>query len=145
MPEEWYVPVHDFDLHRKRLDHLHGVYPRVHLSLDAGEFAMGLVEICLTSNDLILGVRGQEHPLPAYLGYGVPIALTTDDQGVSRSDMTPRIPPGRRNLRPDLCRLASASRATTIVPGYSRNWSMTLQNLSKSSHCELKSGNRELL
>ena len=47
-----------------------------------------LVEISLTSNDLILGVRGEEHPLPLYLRYGVPVALATDDQGVSRSDMT---------------------------------------------------------
>ena len=47
-----------------------------------------LVEICLTSNDLILGVRGPQHPLPVYMRYGVPVALATDDQGVSRSDMT---------------------------------------------------------
>jgi adenosine deaminase len=47
-----------------------------------------LVEICLTSNAGILGVEGAMHPLPAYLKYGVPVALATDDQGVSRSDMT---------------------------------------------------------
>ena len=135
MPEDWYVPMHDFDLHMQMLDYLHGVYPKVHISLHAGELAMGLVppeglafhirqsmekghaerighgtsvmnehdalallremaqhkvlvEICLTSNDLILGVRGPEHPLPVYLRYGVPVALATDDQGVSRSDMT---------------------------------------------------------
>jgi adenosine deaminase len=111
------------------------VYPKVHISLHAGELAMGLVppeglhfhvresierghaerighgvsvmsenrpfellremarrkvlvEICLTSNDLILGVKGNEHPLPIYLRYGVPAALATDDEGVSRSDMT---------------------------------------------------------
>ena len=105
MPEDWYVPMHDFDLHMKMLDYLHGVYPKVHISLHAGELAMGLVppeglafhirqsieqghaerighgvsvmnerdavsllremarrkvlvEICLTSNDVILGVRG---------------------------------------------------------------------------------------
>jgi adenosine deaminase len=46
------------------------------------------VEICLTSNDVILGVRGMEHPLPMYLRYQVPVALATDDPGVSRSDMT---------------------------------------------------------
>jgi len=33
-------------------------------------------------------VRGPQHPLPAYMRYGVPVALATDDQGVSRSDMT---------------------------------------------------------
>jgi hypothetical protein len=135
MPEDWYVPMHDFELHMKMLDYLHGAYPKVHISLHAGELAMGLVppeglrfhiresierghaerighgvdvmnedrpldllremakrkilvEICLTSNDLILGVKGDEHPLPIYLKYGVPVALATDDEGVSRSDMT---------------------------------------------------------
>jgi adenosine deaminase len=47
-----------------------------------------LVEICLTSNDVILGVRGAEHPLKLYLNNKVPVALATDDEGVSRSDMT---------------------------------------------------------
>jgi len=135
MPEDWYVPMHDFELHMKMLDYLHGVYPKVHISLHAGELAMGLVppeglrfhiresverghaerighgvdvmnedhpinllremarrnvlvEICLTSNDVILGVNGDAHPLPIYLRYGVPVALATDDEGVSRSDMT---------------------------------------------------------
>src|SRR5262249_24466836 len=32
-----------------------------------------VVEINLTSNDLILGVRGKDHPLPAYLAAGVPV------------------------------------------------------------------------
>jgi hypothetical protein len=135
MPEDWYVPMHDFDLHMRILDYLHGVYPKVHISLHADELAMGLVppeglrfhvresiekghaerighgvavmnerdplelmremaqknilvEICLTSNDMILGVSGKEHPLPTYLKQGVPVSLATDDQGVSRSDMT---------------------------------------------------------
>jgi hypothetical protein len=47
-----------------------------------------LVEICLTSNDLVLGIRGNDHPLPMYLQYGVPVSLATDDEGVLRSDMT---------------------------------------------------------
>ncbi len=135
MPEDWYVPMHDFELHMKMLNYLHEVYPKVHISLHAGELAFGLVppegatfhirdsierghaerighgvdvmnehdplqllqemadhnvlvEICLTSNDLTLGVSGDLHPLPMYMKYGVPVALATDDQGVSRSDMT---------------------------------------------------------
>ena len=135
MPEDWYVPMHDFDLHMRMLDYLHGVYPKVHISLHADELAMGLVppeglrfhiresiekghaerighgaavmneraslqllhamaqkdilvEVCLTSNDMILGVSGKDHPLPTYLKEGVPVALATDDQGVARSDMT---------------------------------------------------------
>jgi adenosine deaminase len=47
-----------------------------------------MVEINLTSNDVILGVKGKEHPLAAYLKYGVPVALSTDDEGVSRSNMS---------------------------------------------------------
>ena len=47
-----------------------------------------LVEVCLSSNDKILGVRGKQHPLPIYLKYGVPVALATDDLGISRSEMT---------------------------------------------------------
>lgn len=47
-----------------------------------------LVEICLSSNDLILGVRGRDHPLRTYMKYGVPVALATDDEGVARSEMT---------------------------------------------------------
>ena len=135
MPEDWYIPMRDFKLHMKMLDYLHSVYPKVHISLHAGELAMGLVppeglrfhiresvehghaerighgvsvmneddsagllkemaarkvlvEICLTSNDVILGVDGDNHPLPTYLSHSVPVALATDDQGVARSDMT---------------------------------------------------------
>ena len=47
-----------------------------------------LVEIALNSNDLILGVKGSRHPLRTYLKYGVPVALVTDDAGVSRSTLT---------------------------------------------------------
>jgi adenosine deaminase len=47
-----------------------------------------LVEIALTSNDLILGVGGARHPLRTYLQHGVPVALATDDYGVSRSSHT---------------------------------------------------------
>jgi adenosine deaminase len=47
-----------------------------------------LVEICLTSNEEILGIQGKKHPLAMYLKAGVPVALATDDEGVSRSEMT---------------------------------------------------------
>jgi adenosine deaminase len=47
-----------------------------------------LVEIALTSNDLILGVHGAEHPLSAYRSHDVPVALVTDDEGVSLTDLT---------------------------------------------------------
>jgi adenosine deaminase len=47
-----------------------------------------MVEINLTSNDVILGVAGQHHPLPIFRQFSVPVALSTDDEGVSRIDLT---------------------------------------------------------
>jgi hypothetical protein len=135
MPEDALVPMRDFSLHMHLLDYLHGIYPKVQITLHAGELAPGLVspeglrfhiresiglghaqrighgvavmqeddavgllkkmahdkilvEICLTSNSGILGVSGAQHPLSSYLKYGVPTALATDDEGVSRSEMT---------------------------------------------------------
>ena len=135
MPEDALVPMRDFSLHMRLLDYLHSVYPKVQVTLHAGELVPGLVppeglrfhirdsidvghakrighgvdvmqeddalgllqkmarnkilvEICLTSNSGILGVSGAQHPLSAYLKYGVPTALATDDEGVSRSEMT---------------------------------------------------------
>lgn len=46
------------------------------------------VEVCLTSNDVILGVSGKRHPLRTYMRAGVPVLLATDDAGVSRADLT---------------------------------------------------------
>ncbi|MEV6397464.1 adenosine deaminase [Streptomyces sp. NPDC051907] len=46
------------------------------------------VEAALTSNDQILGVSGAEHPFPLYRERGVPVALATDDAGVSRIDVS---------------------------------------------------------
>jgi adenosine deaminase len=46
-----------------------------------------LVEVCLSSNTQILNVQGTAHPLATYLQNQVPVALATDDQGVSRSSL----------------------------------------------------------
>jgi adenosine deaminase len=46
------------------------------------------VEICLTSNEGILKVAGDRHPLPLYLTARVPVSLNTDDEGVNRSNLT---------------------------------------------------------
>jgi adenosine deaminase len=134
MPEDGFTSMHDYTLHMKMVKYLHEVYPKVRITLHAGELAFGLVtpeglcchirqaveagaerighgidvmyeerpeellkemaakhvmvEINLTSNDVILGVRGKEHPLPIYRKFGVPVALSTDDEGVSRIDLT---------------------------------------------------------
>ena len=46
------------------------------------------VEINLTSNEFILGVKDGEHPVRLYLDQGVPVVLTSDDEGVSRNNLT---------------------------------------------------------
>lgn len=46
------------------------------------------VEINLTSNAQILGVSGSAHPLNLYRRAHVPVVLSTDDEGVSRSNLT---------------------------------------------------------
>lgn len=47
-----------------------------------------MVEINLSSNDAILNVRGKDHPILLYMKNHVPIALSTDDEGVLRNDLT---------------------------------------------------------
>jgi adenosine deaminase/adenosine deaminase CECR1 len=46
------------------------------------------VEINLTSNDFISGVRGASHPVTLYRKYGVPFVISTDDAGVTRHDLS---------------------------------------------------------
>ena len=80
------------------------------------------VEINLTSNDGILGVRGTAHPLAAYRAAGVPVVLSTDDEGVSRSDMTNEYlrAATEQGLRyVDLKTIARASLEYAFLPGQS--------------------------
>ena len=46
------------------------------------------VEINLISNAMILGVKGKQHPLNYYLAHQVPVVLSTDDEGIFRTDLT---------------------------------------------------------
>lgn len=46
------------------------------------------VEINLTSNEFILGIKGKEHPIDLYRKAGVRTVLSTDDAGVSRNSLT---------------------------------------------------------
>lgn len=134
-PEDAYVSMRDYTLQMKMVQYLHSVYPKVHISLHAGELAPGLVppeglrfhirqavelghaerighgvdimhednaqvllkemaqkqvmvEINLSSNEGILGIKGAEHPFSIYRAAHVPVALSTDDEGVSRIDIT---------------------------------------------------------
>jgi adenosine deaminase len=134
-PEDGVISMRDYHAQMKIVEYARRLYPKVHVSLHAGELAPGLVppeglrfhireaveiaqaerighgvdvmyetdaqallelmkrkrilvEINLTSNDLILGVRGRDHPLLVYRKYGVPVALSTDDEGVARGHLT---------------------------------------------------------
>ena len=81
-----------------------------------------MVEICLTSNDVILGVRGKNHPLHDFMNAGVPVALGTDDEGVARSDMTHEYLRGVEDqdlTYADLKRMARTSLEHSFVAGSS--------------------------
>jgi hypothetical protein len=192
MPEDWYVPIHDFREHMAMLDYLHGVYPKVHIALHAGEIAAGLVkpedlsfhiresverghaerighgvdimlekdpiglmkemaarnilvEINLTSNDQILGVSGDDHPLPIYMKYGVPVAISTDDEGVARSDMTHeylRAIEDFHLLYPDLKRMTRQSLEHSFLPGQSL-WAETKGSFRPVAACASDSAGTE--
>lgn len=133
--EDGYTSMTDYALQMRMVGFLHDLYPKVHISLHAGELAPGLVtpealcchirlavelahaerighgvdvmyedhahellkemaakhvmvEVNLTSNDVILGIAGKDHPFPIYRQFHVPVALSTDDEGVSRIDLT---------------------------------------------------------
>src|SRR4029077_15427973 len=81
-----------------------------------------LVEINLTSNDQILGVSGDDPPLPVYMKYGVPVAISSDDEGVARSDMTHeylRAVESYHLSYADLKRIARQSLEHSFLPGRS--------------------------
>jgi adenosine deaminase/adenosine deaminase CECR1 len=46
------------------------------------------VEVNITSNDFILGVKNEAHPVNLYRRYGVPFVISTDDPGVSRNNLS---------------------------------------------------------
>ncbi|MYM65817.1 adenosine deaminase [Pseudoduganella sp. FT55W] len=46
------------------------------------------VEVNLSSNDFILGIKEQAHPVTLFRKYGVPYVLSTDDAGVSRNNLS---------------------------------------------------------
>ena len=78
-----------------------------------------LVEINLTSNDVILGIKGRRHPLPIYRAAHVPVALSTDDEGVSRIDLTHEFQRAAEEFHlsyPDLKAMARSSLAHCFLP-----------------------------
>jgi adenosine deaminase len=96
-----------------------------------------MTEINLTSNDVILGVEKQWHPLPSYRAAGVPVALSTDDEGVSRINITHEytravLDFGLSYL--DLKRMARTSLEHSFLPGSSL-WSQPDNFTSMNSAC----------
>jgi len=168
-PEDGYLSMRDYTLQMKMLGYLHSIYPKVHISLHAGELAPGLVppegmrfhvrqavelahaerighgvdvmyesdansllkemaqkhvmvEINLSSNAGILGVRGNMHPFPLYRNAHVPVALSTDDEGVSRIDITHEYVRAATDYHlsyQDLKQLARTSLEHSFLPGAS--------------------------
>ncbi|MDP9038808.1 MAG: adenosine deaminase [Acidobacteriota bacterium] len=80
------------------------------------------IEINLTSNDVILGVVPPYHPLPSYRAAGVPVSLNTDDEGVSRIDLTNEYVRAAREYGlgyADLKGMARTSLEHSFLPGES--------------------------
>ncbi|HUZ94815.1 MAG TPA: hypothetical protein VMU57_07870 [Edaphobacter sp.] len=166
-PEDSYLAMSEYHRQMQMLDYLHSVYPRVHITLHAGELAPGLVppaglrfhireavelghaerighgvdimyeenpqallkematrhimvEINLTSNDVILGIDPAHHPLPIYRAAHVPVALSTDDEGVSRIDLTNEYVRAARDFNLSYADLKNMSRTSlehSFLPG----------------------------
>jgi adenosine deaminase len=79
-----------------------------------------MVEINLTSNEGILGIKGAEHPFPLYRAAHVPVALSTDDEGVSRIDLTHEYVRAALDYHlsyPDLKELARTGMEHNFLPG----------------------------
>jgi adenosine deaminase len=79
-----------------------------------------LVEVNLTSNDVILGIKGSDHPLHAYIAAHVPFALSTDDEGVSRIDLTHEYVKAVLEQNLDYAELKQSARASlehSFLPG----------------------------
>jgi adenosine deaminase len=166
-PEDSFYSMTEYHRQMRMLNYLHSVYPRVHITLHAGELAPGLVppaglrfhireavdlghaerighgvdimyednphallkemadrhimvEINLTSNDVILGIDPAHHPLPIYRAAHVPVALSTDDEGVSRIDLTNEYLRAARDFNlsyADLKDMARTSLEHSFLPG----------------------------
>ncbi len=133
--EDGPIAMRDYTVQMQMLRFLHHLYPKVGISLHAGELVPGLVpaqglrfhirqaveiahadrighgvdipyedkaaqllkqmakrhilvEINLSSNAAVLNIKGNAHPLLLYRRYHVPVALSTDDEGVLRTSLS---------------------------------------------------------
>lgn len=163
------IALKDYSLHMRMIKYLHSLYPKVKISLHAGELLPNivtfsnlqyhvneavniaqanrighavdvsyeknfpellekmaregiLVEVCLSSNQEILGLKLPKGPLPIFLEYAVPVALCTDDEGVLRTDLTEEYSKAVLNYHlsyTTLKRLARNSLSYSFLPGES--------------------------
>ncbi len=167
--EDDYTAMADYADHMRIFAYVGGLYPKVPVSLHAGELTLGLVppeglcchvrqavevadadrighgvdvmheddpeallkemaakhvlvEINLTSNDDVLGIRGKFHPFPTYRKFGVPVAISTDDEGIERIDLSNeyvRAVESYDLTYADLKQIARASLEHSFLPGAS--------------------------
>ena len=71
---------------------------------------------------MILGVRGRDHPFPVYRRAGVPTVISTDDEGVARTDLTHELQRAVETYGlgyADLVALARNSLEFSFLPGAS--------------------------
>ncbi|MBR7799818.1 adenosine deaminase [Undibacterium fentianense] len=134
-PEHGLVALRDYRMHMQMFAFLKQRFPKVRLSLHAGELSLGMVqpehlqhhirtavqiagaerighavdliheaapdqllaeikqrdvalEINLTSNEFILGMKPDAHPVALYLRHQVPFVISSDDAGVSRNNLS---------------------------------------------------------
>ena len=81
-----------------------------------------LAEICLTSDELIEGVKPDEIPFAAYRQAAVPVSLNTDDEGVLGSDLSHEFLRAARDYKVgygDLKELARNRIEYSFLPGHS--------------------------
>ncbi len=80
------------------------------------------VEINLTSNQTILDVHPANHPLSLYLAHHVPVVLSTDDEGILRTDLTQQYVEAVLHQKLDYSMLKTINRNTltySFLPGKS--------------------------
>lgn len=168
-PENWQMALKQYTKQMQMIGILHSLYPKVNITLHAGELAFGQVpakdldfhirqainiaqaqrighgvdiayennaqqllkemarkhidvEINLTSNQDVLGIVGNKHALPLYLKNHVPISLSTDDEGIERTDLTREFKRAVLTYAlsyPTLKRIARNSITYSFLPGES--------------------------
>ncbi len=97
-----------------------------------------MVEINLSSNEGILGVKGGDHPFLLYRTAKVPVALSTDDEGVSRIDLTHEYVRAAEEYRlsyADLKQMARTGIEHSFLPGASL-WARTDEFDEQAQECK---------